>query len=113
MEKTKDHDNYVINLAMGYGGRTEIIDACKKVAQLVKEGKISPDDVDLLFDASKRFKQHALIKCDGVITSASLKAYLGQELSQPVSPLSKLFASRVRGRRCDHCGHISKLSRLP
>ena len=30
-EATKDYDNYVINFAMGYGGRQEIIEAVKKM----------------------------------------------------------------------------------
>lgn len=31
MTKTKDNSNYVLNLAFGYGGREEIIDAVKKI----------------------------------------------------------------------------------
>jgi len=56
MEMTKDYGNYKLNLALAYGGRSEIVDAVKR---LVKEGKeISeesitsslylPDDVDLM-----------------------------------------------------------------
>ncbi|MFH0859723.1 MAG: polyprenyl diphosphate synthase [Candidatus Altiarchaeota archaeon] len=32
-EKTRDHDKLVLNLAMGYGGRQEIINAAKKVVE--------------------------------------------------------------------------------
>jgi tritrans,polycis-undecaprenyl-diphosphate synthase [geranylgeranyl-diphosphate specific] len=46
MEITKDYDNYEINFAMGYGGRTEILDAVKNVAKLVKEGKLKVDDIN-------------------------------------------------------------------
>jgi len=46
MEKTKSHDNYVINFAMGYGGREEVIDATKKIAKLVKEGKMNIEDIN-------------------------------------------------------------------
>lgn len=34
-----------LNLAMNYGGRAEIANACKEIATLVKENKISSDDV--------------------------------------------------------------------
>jgi hypothetical protein len=70
-------------------------------------------DADALAAASQRFKSHVLMHCDGQISHACLEEYAGKEILQPTSPLSKLFASRVRGRRCDHCGFITKLSRLP
>src|SRR3989344_3263792 len=37
MELTKEHDKFIVNFAMAYGGRAEIIDATKKIAQQVKE----------------------------------------------------------------------------
>lgn len=40
MEKTKDHNRYIINFAMAYGGRAEVVDAARKIAEGVKEGKI-------------------------------------------------------------------------
>lgn len=46
MEKTKDHDQYTINFAMAYGGRTEVIDATKKIAEQVKQGKINVEDIN-------------------------------------------------------------------
>ncbi len=45
MEKTKDYSDYVINFAMAYGGRTEVIDATKRVAEMVKDGKIKVEDI--------------------------------------------------------------------
>ncbi len=45
-EKTKNNTRYFVNFAMAYGGRTEIIDATKKIAQQVKEGKLSIGDID-------------------------------------------------------------------
>ena len=32
-------------MAIGYGGRSEIVDAVKKIAQEVKEGKIDPNKI--------------------------------------------------------------------
>jgi tritrans,polycis-undecaprenyl-diphosphate synthase [geranylgeranyl-diphosphate specific] len=46
MDLTKDHDKYVINFAMAYGGREEVIDATRKIAALAKEGKIDIDDIN-------------------------------------------------------------------
>ncbi len=46
MEKTKDYNDYIINFAMAYGGRTEVIDATKKVAEMVKDGKINVEDIN-------------------------------------------------------------------
>ncbi len=46
MEETKDGKNYSINFAMGYGGREEVIDAIRKLAKQVKEGKIDVDKIN-------------------------------------------------------------------
>lgn len=46
MDITKDYDKLRVNFAMAYGGRYEIIDAIKKIAKDVKDGKISFDEID-------------------------------------------------------------------
>ncbi len=43
---TKDYNNYILNLAIGYGGREEIVKAIRDIAREVKEGKIFPEDID-------------------------------------------------------------------
>lgn len=56
MEKTKDYGNFRLNLALAYGGRSEIVDAVKRLVsggKEVSEESITknlylPDDVDLL-----------------------------------------------------------------
>lgn len=45
-DATKDYTDRIFNLAIGYDGRLEIIDAVKKIYKEVEEGKISIDDVD-------------------------------------------------------------------
>lgn len=45
-EATKDYDQYLLNIAIGYGGRAEIVDAIRKIAEEVKAGKIDVKDID-------------------------------------------------------------------
>lgn len=44
-DKTKDHDKYLFNIAIAYGGREEIIHAIKRIASEVKSGKLGLDDI--------------------------------------------------------------------
>src|SRR3989344_5639424 len=46
MVSTKNHSNFIVNFAMAYGGRAEIIDATKKIAQQIKEGKLNIDQIN-------------------------------------------------------------------
>jgi tritrans,polycis-undecaprenyl-diphosphate synthase [geranylgeranyl-diphosphate specific] len=45
-DSTRDYDNFYLNIAMAYGGRAEIVDATRKIAEKVKIGKLSPDEID-------------------------------------------------------------------
>lgn len=45
-EATKDYDQHFLNVALAYGGRAEIVDAAKKIAQKVEEGKLSAGVID-------------------------------------------------------------------
>ena len=42
---SKDADKIDVNIAINYGGRLEIVDAVKKIAQKVKDGEINPEDI--------------------------------------------------------------------
>ncbi len=46
MKKTNRNNGFILNFAMAYGGRTEVIDAVKRVAEQVKQGKISLDKIN-------------------------------------------------------------------
>ncbi len=46
MEATKNHKKHIVNFAMAYGGREEIIDAVKKVSKQIKEGKLNIDQIN-------------------------------------------------------------------
>ncbi len=46
VDVTENNNNYFFNLALGYGGREEIVRAVKNIALKVKEGLIDPCDID-------------------------------------------------------------------
>lgn len=46
MEKTKEHNNHIVNFAMAYGGRAEVIDATKKIAEKIKSGELDVNDIN-------------------------------------------------------------------
>ncbi len=43
---SKDRDGMVLNIAMNYGGRDEIVHAVKNIANDIKDGKLNVDDID-------------------------------------------------------------------
>lgn len=45
-EKTKDYDRHRLNLAIAYGGREEILEAMKAIAEKVKKGEIEVDQIN-------------------------------------------------------------------
>jgi tritrans,polycis-undecaprenyl-diphosphate synthase [geranylgeranyl-diphosphate specific] len=52
-KSTGEYDEHFLNFAFAYGGRAEIVDAAKKIAEEVYEGKLSPGMVD-----EEMFAQH-------------------------------------------------------
>ena len=46
MEKTKQNNKLIVNFAMAYGGRAEIIDATRKLSEQVKKGKLDVRDIN-------------------------------------------------------------------
>ncbi|MEW6188703.1 MAG: isoprenyl transferase [Actinomycetota bacterium] len=45
MELTKNNEGLVLNVALNYGGRTEIMDAVRQIAQVVKSGNMDADSI--------------------------------------------------------------------
>ncbi|HLC55314.1 MAG TPA: polyprenyl diphosphate synthase [Candidatus Nanoarchaeia archaeon] len=46
MEKTKNNDGYIVNFAIAYGGRAEVVDAVRKVAEEIKQGTLDVDRIN-------------------------------------------------------------------
>lgn len=44
-ERTIKNSDILVNLALNYGARSEIVDAAKKIAKSVKQNKLNPDDI--------------------------------------------------------------------
>ncbi len=43
--KTNKGNTFTVNIALNYGGRSEITHSVKAIGQLIKEGKLSPEDI--------------------------------------------------------------------
>lgn len=52
MERTRNNKKMVLNLALSYSGRWELLEAIKKISNLSAEGKISEKDIDEKFVSS-------------------------------------------------------------
>ncbi len=44
-ELTAGNKKLILNIALNYGGRTEIVDAVRRIASLAAEGKINPEEI--------------------------------------------------------------------
>ena len=45
-EATKDNTKGILNICINYGGRSELVDTCKKISKMVENKEISIDDID-------------------------------------------------------------------
>jgi len=59
MESTKDYDSYQLNFAMAYGGKAEIVDACRSISEEVKSGKLHSSDITEEIFADHLYLNHS------------------------------------------------------
>jgi tritrans,polycis-undecaprenyl-diphosphate synthase [geranylgeranyl-diphosphate specific] len=45
-ERTKQYSQHFLNIAIAYGGRAEIVDAAKEIAERVEKGGLTPKEID-------------------------------------------------------------------
>jgi len=50
---TQNYDEHLLNIAFAYGGRAEIVDAARKIAEKVHSGELNPEKID-----ERMFEQH-------------------------------------------------------
>jgi tritrans,polycis-undecaprenyl-diphosphate synthase [geranylgeranyl-diphosphate specific] len=57
-ERTRDYDSYFYTIAVAYGGRQEILDAIRGIAEDVKAGRVKPSDIDESLVAKHLYTAH-------------------------------------------------------
>jgi undecaprenyl diphosphate synthase len=68
--QTATHTNMVLCLALSYGGRDEIADACRSIAAEVQAGRLAVEDIDSAAVAAHLYAPHAA-DVDLVVRTAS------------------------------------------
>lgn len=64
---TRSHKRHFLNIAVAYGGRQEIVDAIKKILAKVRDGTISPEQIDRSLIEEHLYGEGRYTKVDLVI----------------------------------------------
>jgi tritrans,polycis-undecaprenyl-diphosphate synthase [geranylgeranyl-diphosphate specific] len=57
-ERTRAYDSYFYTVAIAYGGRQEILDAIRGIAEQVQAGRLRPKDIDEALVSKHLYTQH-------------------------------------------------------
>ena len=57
-EQTRGYDRHYLNIALAYGGRAEIVDAAKRIAEEAKAGTLSIDQIDEAAITNRLYTSH-------------------------------------------------------
>jgi tritrans,polycis-undecaprenyl-diphosphate synthase [geranylgeranyl-diphosphate specific] len=57
-DSTKRYDSYYLNIAIAYGGRAEIVDAVRSIAEKVRNGLLEPNLIDEKDIVSNLYTSH-------------------------------------------------------
>ena len=57
-EATSHYNQHFLNIAFAYGGRAEIVDATRKIAQKIEKGELKPDAIDEQIFANHLYTAH-------------------------------------------------------
>lgn len=57
-DATESYDRHYLNIALAYGGRTEIIDAARRIAGDVGKGSVKPEEIDEQFFMKYLYTAH-------------------------------------------------------
>jgi tritrans,polycis-undecaprenyl-diphosphate synthase [geranylgeranyl-diphosphate specific] len=57
-DRTRAYDQYFYTIAVAYGGRQEILDAIRSLAEQVQEGRLRPKDIDEALVSKHLYTQH-------------------------------------------------------
>jgi undecaprenyl diphosphate synthase len=60
MKITSSNTGMVLNIALSYGGQAEIADACRKIAEKVKKGRLSPEEIETPHSQKEEEEEHHL-----------------------------------------------------
>ena len=71
-ELTKDKTDMLLQIALNYGGRHELVRATRNIAKLIKEGKLSPEDIDEKL-ISDNLDTKGVADCDLIIRTGGEK----------------------------------------
>ena len=68
---TKGYDDHFLNIAIAYGGQNELVDAVRKIADDIKDGKLNSSDIDKKTIESKLYTSHLLQSSPDMILRTS------------------------------------------